>query len=134
MARFDHVRRGAEGHCVLFDEGITHIPFNLLDYQSERQGDVDEICRRLEGPLRQIHLALIVGGGVDLASRLLGRGHKRVDVTDLARVESFVARNRAVEAALARCYPDKLRGFRTVSAEDAEAHRKIEDIISDAVR
>ncbi|MCP4118774.1 MAG: hypothetical protein GY737_25940 [Desulfobacteraceae bacterium] len=63
---------------LLFDEGISHIPFNLADYTNFEQQTLTTSIKLLAGPYSNVNLLLIDHCQIDIVKRLKCRGHKRL--------------------------------------------------------
>ena len=92
FARYDYASRSMLDKVFLFDEGLTHIPFNLQDYKSQDIVDIENIFSLFSNCLNNIDLIVISAESGVLESRLKIRGHKRM-IQNQLEIHSFVEKN-----------------------------------------
>ena len=96
LGRYEFVRQKLSGGCVIFDEGLSHIPFNLIEYGAGHLPEIGSVYTPLETALSNINLLVLDQGSVDIERRLLNRGHKRIRVADRKDIRRFVEYNKAI--------------------------------------
>ena len=89
FARYNYAMSSTVDKVFLFDEGITHIPFNLRDYKSQNIIDIENTYSSFSNCLTNINLIVICAESPVIESRLRIRGHKRM-IKDRLETHSFV--------------------------------------------
>ncbi|MEZ8760777.1 hypothetical protein AB6D89_20170 [Vibrio splendidus] len=93
---FFHIAKKNKSYFI-FDEGVSHIPFNLLST------DTNTILDSIELELSQIYVYLLRScDAIELRRRYEERGHPRLNYT---KISDFVHRNALVEMVLIEKYP-----------------------------
>ena len=91
------------------DEGVSHIPFNLL---LTDKGSFIEFCELCFHKLRRLHVTLVVAEKSHVLRRLKSRGHSRFDDGFSAdMIEIYAYQNALVTELMALYYPIYVKKF-----------------------
>lgn len=94
IARFEFIRKQLSDRIVIVDEGISHIPFNLINYADDKYGaeaktKLESILAMVESQLKMINVIIIVRKQCDVLDAVLTRGHKRINSKSLYTIDRF---------------------------------------------
>ena len=78
LGRFHFIEKNFVQEVVLVDEGISHIPFNLIDYSGKRGIDIELLLEHLSAQVSKVKVVIIDHESIDVKRRLNIRGHKRM--------------------------------------------------------
>ncbi|USD41286.1 hypothetical protein J4N42_00710 [Vibrio sp. SCSIO 43135] len=98
---------------IYIDEGVSHIPFNLLCNDSLY---INELFNKIKEDISDIEVVLVNEDRELVSQRLLERGHKRVNSSNL---DWFLNRNLDVVNTISEVYPE-------IFSEFNEYHKKYE--------
>ncbi|MCF6158844.1 MAG: hypothetical protein E3K32_09790 [wastewater metagenome] len=93
FGRFEFISKYFTQKIVLVDEGISHIPFNLIDYTGRRNIDPESIFTPLATVVSQIKVIILHQKLINISHRLARRGHKRIKQGKDYSLEQFLHRN-----------------------------------------
>ena len=94
IARFEFIRRHLNRRIVIVDEGLSHIPFNLIDYADDKylsraEESLNCTLRMIRKTLKSIDVIVIVCRRADALLRLLKGGHKRINAHTPYTINQF---------------------------------------------
>ena len=95
LGRYEFTEKKIKADVVIFDEGVSHIPFNLIDYGKFDQ-NFEWFFTAGEVLLSRIDVVVLQAKDSVIKSRLVGRGHKRVKVDDEKALDWFMSTNQDV--------------------------------------
>lgn len=78
LGRFYFIEKNFVHEVVLVDEGISHIPFTLIDYSGKTKTDINLILEPLSALMSRVKVIIFDLGSIDIKRRLHIRGHKRI--------------------------------------------------------
>ena len=96
FGRFEFISKNLDHKIVIVDEGISHIPFNLIDYYSEKEIDLESMFAPLASIISKVKVVLLYHNSMDTKLRLIQRGHKRIKQNPNYSVDQFVRLNKRV--------------------------------------
>jgi hypothetical protein len=99
FATFHFVHTKCKNHFVIIDEGISHIPFNFIDYRGEHEVDLIALFGLMEPVTRQIVVVRLEREPEAVRAHLERRGHLRLQGNSHYTIEQFMHRNRLLSAA-----------------------------------
>ena len=100
IGRYNFVKKYLSKSHVIFDEGLSHIPFNLADLHSKAVTSTEKVFVHLKEQLKDINLIVLDTAHIDIEQRLVLRGHKRLDRDN---INLFVKVNKRIENGIASC-------------------------------
>lgn len=99
LGRFEFISKNLAHKIVLVDEGISHIPFNLIDYDGKREINLESIFAPLGSVVSKIKVVVLYHKSINIELRLMLRGHQRIKQKSSYSVDQFVhLNNRLAEA------------------------------------
>ncbi|GAB62028.1 MAG: hypothetical protein DWB56_02470 [Candidatus Jettenia sp.] len=99
LGRFEFISKNFAHKIVLVDEGISHIPFNLIDYGGKREINLESIFASLESIVSKVKVVVLYHKSINIGLRLTLRGHQRIKKKARYSVDQFVyLNNRLAEA------------------------------------
>lgn len=93
FGRFEFIVKHFDQKIVLMDEGISHIPFNLIDYTGKRNIDLESIFAPLITVLSKVKVIVLYQKLINIGHRLTHRGHKRIKQGKNYSFEQFLYMN-----------------------------------------
>jgi hypothetical protein len=85
---------------VVFDEGVSHIAFNLIDYSGGFHDMTKSLFLKLKPILQYVSIIVVDDSSNDIKKRLIRRGHKRLKVDVANELDAFVRCNERVVQSL----------------------------------
>ena len=94
IARFEFISKHLNHRTVIIDEGLSHIPFNLIDYADDgyplrARDSLHCTLKMIEVPLKSIHVIVIVCDRSDILFLLVKSGHKRINAHTPYTINQF---------------------------------------------
>lgn len=120
FAIFHFVRTKCKNLVVIIDEGISHIPFNFIDYRGEKEIDLVTLFDRLLPVTRHIVVVKLEREPEAVKAHLERRGHRRLQRNTHYTLDQFMHRNRLLSAAF-ESLPDRIF-FRRFSLQLGSPH------------
>lgn len=104
LARYDFVKNKYKNKfknkIVLFDEGLSHIVFNLIDYNNFNAINIDSILITMSDMLKYVNLIILDENRDVILSRLKNRGHKRIVTYSFNEINNFFECNKIIVESL----------------------------------
>jgi hypothetical protein len=118
FARFDFIRKHLNRKTVIVDEGLSHIPFNLLNYADDGYaaqigGYLHRTLSPMKNLLKTIAVIVVVRKQTDVAAYLRNGGHRRIGSRTPYAIGRFLAYNHLLAEEYVHCSDDYFRS-RTV--------------------
>jgi hypothetical protein len=142
IARFEFIRKNLNHRIVIVDEGLSHIPFNLIDYAddeylSRAEESLHCTLRMIEGPLKSIHVIVVVRERSDIMVFLLKSGHKRINGRTPYTIKQFNTFNYRLSEQYADVNDAYFRSkniFQVVTDEPSKATERFACLLKEVAR
>jgi hypothetical protein len=129
FGRYEFIRKTYQDQIIICDEGVSHIPFNLIDYSGRKRLDVEDVLRRLSSVLGKINVILLERDAHEVQQSLKQRGHKRVSKNSAYSLEQFVKYNHLLVQNY-KSAPEDIFRSRSHILLSSDGERNVETFIS----
>ena len=93
LGRFEFISKYFPSHTVLVDEGISHIPFNLIVYKSMKLVNLDDAFSCLESATSGINVIVFDHKQVSIRSQMELRGKEILNTSNPELIANFIECN-----------------------------------------
>jgi broad-specificity NMP kinase len=102
-------------NIYIFDEGISHLPFNVFVDSSKKKTSNIEISNFINQIPTPDLLLVINAGKVETTRRLKDRGHKRIDLSNDEKMKIFISKSFIVRDQIIRYYKNNNKKYKIIT-------------------
>ena len=103
----------------IFDEGVSHLPFNVFVDSSKKNTSNIEISNFINRIPTPDLLLLINAGKKETTTRLKDRGHKRIDLSNDEKREVFISKSFIVRDQVIKYYKNNNKKYKIITNNDS---------------